>query len=111
MSASTARARAGRFPRAGLVASVLLVAVLGLVPIGAVRAGAAAESRTGDSAAPGRVVTAWGPNAYGESRVPAGLSEVTAVAAGERHSLALRSNGTVVTWGMTGTVRAGCRRS
>ncbi len=55
-------------------------------------------------------VAAWGYNGSGQlgngstaiSRVPgavAGLSEVTAVAAGGEHSLALLSNGTVRAWG------------
>jgi sugar lactone lactonase YvrE len=77
---------------------VLLAVVVGLVPVGPVRA-AAVDPGARDSASSGRVVTAWGPNAYGESRVPAGLRGVTAVAAGERHSLALRSDGTVAAWG------------
>jgi alpha-tubulin suppressor-like RCC1 family protein len=53
---------------------------------------------------------AWGQNAYGQlgnggtepSYVPepvSGLSYVTAVAGGTRHSLALLSNGTVMAWG------------
>jgi alpha-tubulin suppressor-like RCC1 family protein len=55
-------------------------------------------------------VAAWGYNASGQlgngttalSRVPgaiAGLSEVTAIAAGNEHSLALLANGTVRAWG------------
>jgi len=55
-------------------------------------------------------VAAWGYNASGQlgngttalSRVPgaiAGLSEVTAIAAGNEHSLALLANGTVTAWG------------
>jgi alpha-tubulin suppressor-like RCC1 family protein len=51
-------------------------------------------------------VYAWGagrsntavPN-YGQSMVPANLVGVTAIAAGGYHSLALRSNGSVVAWG------------
>ena len=37
----------------------------------------------------------WGPGA----NIPAGLSGVTAIAAGYSHSLALKSDGTVVAWG------------
>ena len=99
MSASTGRARDGRSVRAGLVSAVLLAVVVGLVPAGAARAGAAVDPDTADSASPGHVVTAWGQTSYGQSRVPAGLHGVTAVATGGDHSLALRSDGTVVTWG------------
>jgi hypothetical protein len=43
---------------------------------------------------------AWGTNEYGQSIVPAGLSNVVAIQAGSCcHSLALKSNGTVVGWG------------
>ena len=48
----------------------------------------------------GRVV-AWGSDSYGQSTVPDGLSDVTAIAAGNAHSLALKSDGTVVAWGCT----------
>ncbi len=41
----------------------------------------------------------WGYNTYGQSIVPAGLTDVTAIAAGENHSMALKSDGTVVCWG------------
>jgi hypothetical protein len=44
-------------------------------------------------------VVAWGWNASGQTNVPAGLSNVVAVAAGSRHCLALKSDGTVVGWG------------
>ncbi len=44
-------------------------------------------------------VSAWGPNSYGQSNVPEGLSGVIAVAAGMFHSLALKEDGTVVAWG------------
>jgi hypothetical protein len=51
-------------------------------------------------------VAAWGGNFYGQSTVPPGLYDVTAIAAGEdffntpdSHSLALKSDGTVVAWG------------
>ena len=37
--------------------------------------------------------------AKGQSDVPAGLSNVVAVAAGGQHSLALKADGTVVAWG------------
>ena len=44
-------------------------------------------------------IVAWGYNNYGQTNVPAGLSNVVAIAAGGDHSLALKSDGTVVAWG------------
>jgi hypothetical protein len=44
-------------------------------------------------------VVAWGDNGYGQTTVPAGLSNVTAIAGGVYHSLALKSDGTVAAWG------------
>ena len=45
-------------------------------------------------------VAVWGRNSYyGEATAPAGLTNVTAIAGGSYHSLALRSDGTVVAWG------------
>jgi alpha-tubulin suppressor-like RCC1 family protein len=46
-------------------------------------------------------VVAWGRNTYGQTTVPAGLSNVVAVAASADgdHSLALKADGTVVAWG------------
>lgn len=38
-------------------------------------------------------VLAWGANYHGETNVPPGLSGVTAVAAGEWHGLALKTDG------------------
>jgi len=46
----------------------------------------------------GRVV-AWGYNNFGQTNLPAGLSDVAAIAAGEFHSLVLKADGTVVAWG------------
>jgi alpha-tubulin suppressor-like RCC1 family protein len=46
-----------------------------------------------------RVVLAWGDNEYGQTTVPACMGKVIAVAAGDYHGLALRSDGTVVGWG------------
>jgi alpha-tubulin suppressor-like RCC1 family protein len=45
------------------------------------------------------VVVAWGQNNWGQTDVPAGLSNVVAMAAGSMHNLALKNNGTVVGWG------------
>jgi hypothetical protein len=44
-------------------------------------------------------VVAWGSNEYGQTDVPAGLSNLVAVAAGNVHSLALTEDGRVVAWG------------
>ena len=41
----------------------------------------------------------WGDASYGQSSVRPGLQDVTAIAAGGYHSLALRADGTVVAWG------------
>jgi hypothetical protein len=43
----------------------------------------------------------WGrrSNQYGQARVPDGLTNVKAIAAGQSHSLAVRFDGTVVGWG------------
>ena len=49
----------------------------------------------------GRVV-AWGGNANNLTNVPAGLTDITAVAAGAVHNLALKREGTVVAWGYSG---------
>lgn len=47
-------------------------------------------------------VVAWGYNGYGQADVPEGLSDVTAIAAGEYHTVALKADGTVVAWGDDG---------
>ena len=44
-------------------------------------------------------VVAWGDNGSGQSSVPPGLTNITAVAAGSTHSLALNSSGALVGWG------------
>jgi alpha-tubulin suppressor-like RCC1 family protein len=41
----------------------------------------------------------WGLTIDGALNVPAGLSGVVAIAAGDRYSLALKSDGTVAAWG------------
>jgi alpha-tubulin suppressor-like RCC1 family protein len=46
-----------------------------------------------------RQVLAWGQNYYGQTNLPAGLTDVVMVASGGAHSLALNRNGTVVAWG------------
>ena len=44
-------------------------------------------------------VVGWGNNDFDQLNIPAGLSGVTAIEAGQVHSLALKSDGTVVGWG------------
>jgi alpha-tubulin suppressor-like RCC1 family protein len=44
-------------------------------------------------------VVAWGDDTYGESDVPATLTNVVAVAGGYAHSVALCADGTVTAWG------------
>jgi hypothetical protein len=69
-----------------------LIATLALVT------GMLAVTGPASSAATGTVV-AWGYDRFGQTDVPADLSNVTAVAAGDDDSLALRADGTVVAWG------------
>jgi len=49
---------------------------------------------------------AWGYNGDGESTVPAGLTDGVAVAGGDYHSLALKSDGIVAAWGANWTGQA-----
>ena len=44
-------------------------------------------------------VAAWGNASSGQTEVPAGLSNAVALAGGGYHSLALRTDGTLVSWG------------
>lgn len=49
-------------------------------------------------------VTAWGDNAYGQTNVPSGLTNVVAIAAEKDYaSMALKADGTVVVWGQSYT--------
>ena len=49
-------------------------------------------------------VVAWGSNAAGQITVPASATNVVGVAAGWYHSLALRKDGSVVSWGQITTI-------
>ena len=44
-------------------------------------------------------ITGWGLNDYGQATAPLGLSNITAIAASGNHTVALKSDGTVVAWG------------
>jgi len=44
-------------------------------------------------------VVGWGLNNYGQTNIPASVTNVVAIAAGSYHSLALKVNSTVVGWG------------
>src|SRR5690348_10319024 len=44
-------------------------------------------------------VYAWGDNFYGQTNVPTSFTNVTRVAGGYYHALALHRNGTVSSWG------------
>src|SRR5256885_11449783 len=46
-----------------------------------------------------KTVIGWGYNGYNQTTIPSGLNNVIALAAGDNHSLALKSDGTVVGWG------------
>ena len=47
----------------------------------------------------GGTVVAWGRNDERQTKVPAGLSGVVAIAVGTYHTVALKQDGTVVAWG------------
>ncbi len=48
------------------------------------------------------LVVAWGDNSGGQLNVPTNLSSVVAIAGGDYHSAALRSDGTLTAWGYNG---------
>jgi alpha-tubulin suppressor-like RCC1 family protein len=45
-------------------------------------------------------LVAWGDSNYGQTTIPSGLEDVTAIARGNSHNLALTSNRTIVAWGL-----------
>src|SRR4051812_22825410 len=83
-------ARMKRLAGIGLLAVLLAAAQVLFLPVGR---SAQATGTTGGS------VVGWGDNSYGQASPPAGLTGVIAIAAGQVHSLALKSDGTVVGWG------------
>jgi len=44
-------------------------------------------------------VIAWGDNAFGQTNVPADLTNAIAISGGQNFSVGLRADGTVVAWG------------
>lgn len=44
-------------------------------------------------------VVVWGDNTYGQANMPADLTNVKAIAGGDKHTLALKNDGSVVAWG------------
>jgi len=52
-----------------------------------------------NSQAQSSAVFAWGDDLYAQTNLPAGLTNVVALAAGANHTLALRSDGKVIGWG------------
>ncbi len=55
-------------------------------------------------AATADAVVAWGGNYEGQTTVPvAAQSGVTAIAAGEAHTLALKNDGSLIAWGYNGS--------
>ncbi len=97
--------RSRRFAATTLFLWVLafVVWVGGLSPVRAAGAGASSRAAGSASARHGLgTVAAWGDNRFGQTSVPAGLTNVVAVAGGFYHSLALKSDGTVVAWGDNG---------
>ena len=82
----------------GLFVGLLLLSSSSLVPA---FAAPKAPKHTAKLPRTGTVV-AWGDNSSGQVTVPAGLTSVIAVAAGNNFSMALKSDGTVVEWGAHG---------
>ncbi len=58
-----------------------------------------ARGSRGVVAPTGGAVSVWGDNTYGQLNMPAGLSGISKIATGYRHTLALKGDGTVVAWG------------
>ena len=44
-------------------------------------------------------VVGWGDNSFGQIGIPPGVTSIVAIAAGQHHSVALRSDGQVLAWG------------
>src|SRR4051794_8525453 len=55
--------------------------------------GSATSSRAGG------LVAAWGDNSLGQTTLPPGVNNIKAVAASHSFSMALKTDGTLLTWG------------
>lgn len=54
---------------------------------------------TGSTGSTQNTTNAWGLNNFGQTTIPSGLTDVLSIAAGNEHSIGLKSDGTVVGWG------------
>ena len=89
------------------IATLLLVPLLCLViggcgpskPPGTENTKPPVAEKSKPPAAETTTVVAWGNNDDGQATLPVDLSEVTAIAAGGQHTVALQRDGTVVAWG------------
>ena len=91
------------YPRTWMRAAILVVRIIllfGLVPSIYLQ-GLVVPVQAASSMTDGCTPVAWGGNVYGESDVPADLTDAIFVATNgnEGHSLAVKSDGTVVGWG------------
>src|SRR5262245_34703268 len=79
-----------------LALALLVVALLGNMMVPTSKA---AKTPVASAAMPVFTAVGWGNNDTGQLNFPANLDEVTAIAAGQQHSLVLKNNDTVDGWG------------
>ena len=83
-----------------MLPALLVVALLGNLIVSTSRAAMTVPISAVAAAMTEGGVIGWGSNDYGQVTIPAAAqSGVTAIDAGETHSLALKSNGEVIGWG------------
>ena len=70
-----------------------------VVAMSAVVVMATGVARAGGDEGWSSLLVGWGSNQYGQLNTPAGLANVTQIAAGYYHTIALKSDGTVACWG------------